>query len=209
MKKLGLGTQEILKLERLAYYPSNKYSEKADRENMNIARDRVISYPGEMLNDSAENDQIVRILDNFYLFLEALTERKTHKSGGITQEQLKELRIKNEYDVQHLLYACIKLIYPMARTEVNEDTGYGTVRTDILVDKEHIIEVKCTRKNMKLKNLIEEIEADMVHYSVKNQYFFLYDKEKIIENPIIFKESYEKKIQEKKIHIVIHQPKIL
>ncbi len=26
---------------------------------------------------------------------------------------------------------------------------------------------------------------------------------------IIFKESYEKKIQEKKIHIVIHQPKIL
>ena len=65
MKKLGLGTQEILKLERLAYYPSNKYSEKADRENMNIARDRVISYLGEMSNDSAENDQIVRILDNF------------------------------------------------------------------------------------------------------------------------------------------------
>lgn len=56
------------------------------------------------------------------------------------------MKIKNEYDVQHLLYACIKLLYPMARIEVNEDTGYGTVRTDIFLDSERVIEIKCTRK---------------------------------------------------------------
>lgn len=60
-----------------------------------------------------------------------------------------------------------------------------------------------------MKKLTEEIEADMVHYSAGNIYFFLYDKEKIIENPEVFKETYEKKVQGKRIHIIIHQPKIL
>lgn len=41
-----------------------------------------------------------------------------------------------------------------------------------------MIEIKCTRENMKLKKLTEEIEADIIHYSAKNIYFFLYDKEK-------------------------------
>lgn len=62
---------------------------------------------------------------------------------------------------------------------------------------------------MKLTKLIEEIEADMIHYSAENIYFFLYDKEKIIENPMVFKKSYEGKIKGKRVHIIIHQPKIL
>ena len=97
----------------------------------------------------------------------------------------------------------------MARAEVSEDTGYGTVRTDIFLDTNHVIEVKCTRKNMSLKKLTEEIEADMIHYNAENIYFFLYDKEKIIENPMVFKKCYEEKIKEKKVYIIIHQPKIM
>ena len=61
----------------------------------------------------------------------------------------------------------------MARPEVSEDTGYGTVRTDIQLDPGNIIEVKCTRKGMALKKLVEEIEADMVHYSAGSIYFFI------------------------------------
>lgn len=209
MKGLGIGTQELLQLERIAYYPQNVYSDKQTKENMEAAKYRVISYIEEILYDNRKDGELLEILNNFYLFLENLTERKPHKNGGIQKEQLDALKIKNEYDVQHLLYACIKLFYPMARTEVNEDTGYGTVRTDIFLDSEHVIEIKCTRKNMKLKKLTEEIEADMVHYSAENIYFFLYDKEKIIENPMVFKKNYEEKIKDKKVHIIIHQPKIL
>ena len=62
---------------------------------------------------------------------------------------------------------------------------------------------------MKLKKLTEEIEADMVHYHAEHIYFFLYDKEKIIENPRLFRNIYENKVKGKQIHIVIHQPKIL
>ncbi len=209
MKGLGAGTQELLRLERIAYYPQNEYSDKETKENMEAAKYRVISYIEDMLRDNRKDGQILEILNNFYMFLENLIERKPHRSGGIRQEHLDALKIKNEYDVQHLLYACIKLFYPMARAEVNEDTGYGTVRTDIFLDADHVIEIKCTRKNMKLKKLIEEIEADMVHYHAGNIYFFLYDKEKIIENPMVFKKCYEEKMKDKKIHIVIHQPKIL
>ena len=37
---------------------------------------------------------------------------------------------------------------------------------------------------------------------------YLYDKEKIIENPTVSKKIYEEKIKGKSVHI-IHQPKIL
>ena len=56
---------------------------------------------------------------------------------------------------------------------------------------------------------VEEIEADMVHYGAENIYFLIYDKEKIIENPMVFKKTYEEKIKGKNIHIIIHQPKLL
>ena len=49
----------------------------------------------------------------------------------------------------------------------------------------------------------------MVHYSAGSIYFFIYDKEKIIENSVIFKRIYEEKMKDKQIHIIIHQPKIL
>ena len=35
------------------------------------------------------------------------------------------------------------------------------------------------------------------------------NKEKIIENPRLFRNIYENKVKGKQIHIVIHQPKIL
>lgn len=92
---------------------------------------------------------------------------------------------------------------------MSEDTGYNTVRVDIALDAKNVIEVKCTRKGMSQKKLVEEIGADMVHYSAECIYFFIYDKEKIIENPLNFKSIYEKKVTEKHIYIIIHQPKIL
>ena len=176
---------------------------------MEAAKERVVQYLEDIIYDNTDDESLLKILENFYMFLEALLERVPDKRGGIQQEKLALLKIENEYDVQHLLYASIKSLYPMARIEVSEDSGYGTVRTDIFIDTEHVIEVKCTRKNMKLKKLVEEIEADMVHYGAENIYFLIYDKEKIIENPMVFKKTYEEKIKGKNIHIIIHQPKLL
>lgn len=38
MKGLGMGTQELLGLERIAYYPQNEYSDKKTKENMEAAK---------------------------------------------------------------------------------------------------------------------------------------------------------------------------
>lgn len=175
MKKLEMDTQYFINLERRAYYLENDYSAKDTKEKMFAAKRRVIEYINEIMSGNEKNKLLLDVLENYYFFLENLLERIPHKKGGIQKEHLEGLRIKNEYDVQYLLYAYLKPLYPMARAEVNEDTGYNTVRTDILLDMENVIEVKCTRKGMALKKLIEEIEADMVHYNAKNIYFFIYD----------------------------------
>jgi len=208
-KTLDMDPKCLMELEQRAYYPINEYSDKETRNNLDAATKRVIEYLEEIMTGSPADDQLLTVLDNYYLFLESLLEQLPHKRGGIRKEQLSALKIQNEYDVQHLLYAYLKPLYPLARAEVSEDTGYGTVRTDIFLDSEHVIEVKCTRNSMKLKKLTEEIEADMVHYSAEHIYFFIYDKEKIIENPQLFRNTYENKVKGKQIHIVIHQPKIL
>lgn len=209
MKELKIDSCYFLELEKRAYYLKNDYSEKDTRTNMEEAKNRVIAYIEEMMQIDTEDNSLTGILENFYLFIENLIEREPHKRAGIRHEQLACLKIKNEYDVQHLLYAFLKPLYPMARTEVNEDTGYSVVRTDIFLDTDHVIEIKYTRETTKLKKLIEEIEADMIHYHAKNIYFFLYDKAKIIENPLVFKQTYVDRVKDKQIHIIIHQERKL
>lgn len=209
MKNLGMDSRFLIEMEKRAYYLTNEYSSKDTSEKMEDAKNRVMEYLIEIMDDGTDEKLLIQVLENFYLFLENLIEREPHKRGGIQKKQLEYLKIKNEYDVQHLLYAYLKPLYPMTRLEVNEDTGYGTVRTDIFLDSDHVIEVKCTRNGMALKKLTEEIEADMVHYSAKNICFFVYDKEKIIVNPFNFKTVYEEKMKDKKVYIIIHQPKIL
>lgn len=74
--------------------------------------------------------------------------------------------------MQHLLYAALKPLYPGIRKEVSKDSGIGTVREDIFIpDLDVVLEAKCTRDSMTLKKLIEEIEADIVHYQEKNIFF--------------------------------------
>lgn len=209
LKTLDTSPQCLMKLDELAYYVENEYSEKETRSNLDAARKRVMEYLEQIMTGSPADDNLLTVLDNYYLFLEALLERPPHRRGGIQKEQLAGLKIQNEYDVQHLLYAYLKPLYPLARAEVSEDTGYGSVRADISLDSEHVIEVKCTRGSMPQKRLIEEIEADMVHYHAEHIYFFIYDREKIIENPQLFRDIYENKVKGKHVHIVIHQPKIL
>ncbi len=62
---------------------------------------------------------------------------------------------------------------------------------------------------MAVKQLSEQIAADIIHYSFKNIYFFIYDKCKIIDNISAFKKTYEKSIGDKKVYVIVHQPKNL
>ena len=207
MKRLQLPTECFIELERRAYYMPNAYSEQDTQNKILEAGNRVIEYVKELMGKERGSNDLLKILENFYLFLENLIERKPHGNATIKAQQLTLLKVGNEYDVQHLLYAYLKPLYPKERLEVTEDGGYGAVRPDIYIDSDHVIEIKCTRNTMKEKKLMEEIEADIVHYSARNLYFFIYDKEKLIANPQVFKSNYESITKEKNVYVTIHQPK--
>ena len=132
--ELGADSENLMQIEKRTYYLPNSYSEKDTKDKIEQAKKRVLEYISEMMNISLEDKRLLSILENFYLFIEGLLEREPHKKSGIQKEQLETLKIRNEYDIQHLLFAYIRPLYPMARAEVSEDTGYNTVRVDIALD---------------------------------------------------------------------------
>lgn len=208
MKKQQMSLECWQRLDRLSFYEICE-SESETKENRELAKDRVINYIRKLMRGSDVTLLIEDILENFYMFLEALKERTPHKTAGIKKEILDQIDIKNEYDIQFLLYAYLKPLCKEIRQEVNQDTGNETVRSDLLIGENVCIEAKYSRVNMTEKNLGEEIKADMVNYKQKEIYFFIYDKNKIIKNVESFKNAYESMLNEKKIHIIIHQPKYL
>lgn len=196
-----------------AKYFDNKFSDASTRENMIKAKESLMIYLRAALNEKCvsplEDTQncLERYLKDFYLFLEAFKEVKPDKRATITVENLQAIKIENEYDLQHLLYAVLKPLHKDARKEVTEDSGIGAIRSDIkIASLNSIIEAKCTRKTMSLKKLTEELEADIVHYKADYIYFYIYDKEKIIKDKQNFEANFNKKFDGKKVAVVILQP---
>ena len=96
LKTLDTTPQCLMELEQRAYYPINEYSDKETRNNLDAATKRIIEYLEEIMTGSPADDQLLTVLDNYYLFLESLLERPPHKHGSIQQEQLSGLKIQNE-----------------------------------------------------------------------------------------------------------------
>lgn len=192
-------------LDKLSYHQKNEYSDVANNEAVSAAKSRVISYLEELIEGTKPSNEIIGILERFYYFIESINEKTPHAKSTLRKEILEQIQIKNEYDLQFLLYAYLKPIYRNIRSEVSEDAGYRSVRTDLCLDDETVIEIKCTRESLSESKLVEEVSADIINYNEKNIYFFIYDKEKVIKNKEAFKSNYEKKTKEKNIHIIIYQ----
>ena len=220
LNNANVSSKIIANIDTQSYYMKNNFSVKSTTENMQTAKDALIKYfkilqydTKQVASDLSQESKLLilkQILNNFYMFLEEFTERPLNSRAGIKPEHVAAIKIKNEYDVQHILYALLKPLFPDARLEVTNDTGFSTVRCDIwLKNISVVIEVKCSRDSMTIKNLTEEIASDMVHYTANHIFFFIYDKNKIIKNPQAFKDAYEKNVNDKTTYIILHQPKIL
>ena len=208
MKKQQMPVECWQRLDRLSFYEICE-SESETKENRELAKGKVIDYIRMLMQGNDVPSLIEDVLENFYMFLEALKERNPHRNAGIKKGILDQINIENEYDIQFLLYAYLRPLYKGIRQEVSQDTGNETVRADILIGEDICIEAKYSREKMTEKKLSEEIKADMVHYNQRDIYFFIYDKKKIIKSMESFKNTYESKLSDKKIHIIIHQPKYL
>lgn len=201
-------------IRRLSEFYENKFSQASTFENMKQSQEKVLNYLRNEIDfrsHTKDNIGVVlvkKILGNFHLFCKSLYKNSVHgKCSDSIKNNLSKLEIMNEYDVQQLMYPLIRSVFPEARLEENEDSGHHTIRKDIVIDSQDIvIELKCSRKSMNERSLSEEIASDIVHYSNKYIFFYIYDKENIIKNPINFKNTYEKKeIEQKEILIEIVQ----
>lgn len=213
LQQEGYEAEIIQEVKNKGKYITNRFSEESTRESMRKAKDNLIFYINGILLENSKfsskemQKNLESYLRNFYLFLEAFGETEPDKRASLAVENLQKIKIENEYDLQHLLYAVLKPLFLDIRREVSRDSGVGAVRSDLEIPSLHCtIEVKCTRKTMSLKKLTEEIEADIVHYKTDNVYFYIYDKEKIIRERYTFEKNFNRSFDGKEIKMIILQP---
>ncbi len=100
------------------------------------------------------------------------------------------LTISDEYDVQNLFHAILKLFFDDIRPEEWTPSYAGnSSRMDFLLKREEIvIEIKKTRNTLKEKEIGDELIIDKeryrIHPNCKTLIAFVYDPDKHIDNPI-------------------------
>jgi REase_DpnII-MboI len=107
----------------------------------------------------------------------------------VRREQRPTLVIKDEYDVQDLLHALLKLHFDDVRPEEwSPSYGGRKPRMDFLLKREQIVvETKMTRPNLRQEKVIEELIVDKEQYrshpDCKTLVCFVYDPEGRCSNP--------------------------
>jgi REase_DpnII-MboI len=102
----------------------------------------------------------------------------------------KPLLISDEYDVQYLLQALLKVYFDDVRPEDSSPSVAGkNARIDFILESEKIaIEVKMTRETLGEKQLGEELFVDIKRYqkhpSCTSLVCFVFDPKHYIKNPI-------------------------
>lgn len=123
--------------------------------------------------------RIRKILSRFHLVANQLKRRRKNKMPYL---------IEDEYDVQDLLHATLRLDFgDIRKEEWTPDCAGAASRIDLVLKKEGIlIEVKKTSKNLREKQIGEQLIVDIEKYKeypgVRTLVCFIYDPEEWIEN---------------------------
>ena len=131
----------------------------------------------------------VLLCRRFHLFAEQLHVRH---GGRPTVE------IKDEYDVQDLMHALLKIHFEDVRAEeVTPSVGGKTGRMDFLLKREQLaVETKMTRKGLDQKKVGDELMVDMTRYRAHPDYrtlvCFVYDPDGFCHNPTALEDDLTK-----------------
>lgn len=123
---------------------------------------------------------VLRICDRFHQVARQLRHRRQGKPT---------FEIEDEYDVQDLLHALLRIHFDDIRPEEwTPSYGGGSSRMDFLI-KEHriVVEAKMTRKGLTTKQVSEELTIDAVNYrqhaDCKTLICLVYDPAALVKNP--------------------------
>ena len=123
---------------------------------------------------------IMCVLERFHRFARQLRIR--HQARNT-------ITIEDEYDVQDIVHAILKLFFNDVRAEeCTPSYAGGASRIDFLIKSENIgIEIKKTRPNLRDKELGEQLIIDKEryksHHNCKTLICFVYDPDEQIVNP--------------------------
>lgn len=126
------------------------------------------------------NENIERIINRFHQVCRQLSHRYSSRNT---------LDVNDEYDVQDLFHALLKLYFDDVRPEEYTPSYAGAAsRTDFLLKNEQIIiELKKSRKTLRAKEVGEQLIIDSQRYQAhpdcKRIICFVYDPEGFIANP--------------------------
>lgn len=124
------------------------------------------------------------ILENLFYNFHIVVKQLRYRHGD-----RETLEINDEYDVQDLLHALLRLFFDDIRPEEWTPSYAGkSSRMDFLLKNESIvIEVKKTRRGLSAKELGDQLIIDIERYKehplCKNLFCFVYDPEERILNP--------------------------
>ncbi|MEQ1936590.1 MAG: hypothetical protein ABL962_22285, partial [Fimbriimonadaceae bacterium] len=129
---------------------------------------------------AAPHEHLLQILDRFHLVVRQLRSRHAERAT---------LSVADEYDVQDLLHALLKLHFDDVRPEEwTPSYAGGASRMDFILSEHNTaIEVKKTRPSMKSKELGDQLLIDIMRYkshpNAKTLWCFVYDPEGLLPNP--------------------------
>lgn len=145
-------------------------------------------------------DLIELVCDRFHLVATQLRKRYGARPA---------LEISDEYDVQYLLHALLKVHFDDVRPEEwTPSHGGASSRVDFLLKNEQIvIEVKMTRKSLTDKLIGNELIVDKERYkshpNCKDLVCFVYDPESLISNPRGLESDLNSNSEELKVRVLV------
>lgn len=129
-------------------------------ETADFLKEKINEVIREETNENVE-ERLTRILNRFHRFVNQL---KRHQG----KSTIPKIDIQNEYDVQDLLHAILKLEFDDVRAEEYTPSYAGSnSRIDFLLKKEQIaVEVKKTSEHLKDKEIGVQLNDDIAKYKL-------------------------------------------
>ena len=169
-------------------------SEKQDDYiyGLNLMKGHLISFRSEI--ETIINNNIIEGNKDIFGILELIFSNFNSVARQLRQryDNRETLIVDDEYDVQDLLHAILKVFFLDIIFEEYTPSYAGTHRRmDFLLKTEKtVIEVKKTRKTLKNKKISEELNDDIIAYKLHKDcdtlVCFIYDPDGWINNPVGF-----------------------
>jgi len=146
-----------------------------------VASQRAIARVRPSFDNSSVEERLVALCRRFPLFVERLSGRQRNRQPIVVQD---------EYDVQDLLHAILKLHFDDVRPEeITPSYAGNSSRVDFFLPHERIIvEAKMTREKLGQREVANELIMDATRYSkmerVDTLICLVYDPQRRCLNPI-------------------------